>query len=173
MALFEAQGLHKRFGDRVVLESIDLAFEAEDGARTPQDYQGLVVAGGGVTTLVVSDVVTLRQELSTSVVVRAGRVVAEQLQIIDEAEGFPSSIAAMLGAPSAAPVWILPDGIGAESYQERIVVFNPGDQTAEVTLTLPPATPGPERPDRPDRPDPLDRPDTTTQPTTEESREHA
>jgi branched-chain amino acid transport system ATP-binding protein len=28
MALFEARGLHKRFGDRVVLEEIDLAFEA-------------------------------------------------------------------------------------------------------------------------------------------------
>jgi branched-chain amino acid transport system ATP-binding protein len=28
MALFEAQGLHKRFGDQVVLERIDLAFEA-------------------------------------------------------------------------------------------------------------------------------------------------
>lgn len=27
MALFEARGLHKRFGDRVVLEAIDLAFE--------------------------------------------------------------------------------------------------------------------------------------------------
>lgn len=115
---------------------VDLAFEAEDGARTPQAYQGLVVAGGGVTTLVVSDVVTLRQELSTSVVVRAGRVVAEQLQIIDEAEGFPSSIASMLGAPSAAPVWILPDGIGAESYQERIVVFNPGDTDAEVDVEV-------------------------------------
>jgi branched-chain amino acid transport system ATP-binding protein len=28
MALFEAVGVHKRFGDRVVLEAIDLAFEA-------------------------------------------------------------------------------------------------------------------------------------------------
>ena len=28
MAFFEAAGLHKRFGDRVVLEAIDLAFEA-------------------------------------------------------------------------------------------------------------------------------------------------
>ena len=28
MALFEAVGLHKRFGDRVVLEAIDLAFDA-------------------------------------------------------------------------------------------------------------------------------------------------
>ena len=28
MPLFEAVGLHKRFGDRVVLEHIDLAFEA-------------------------------------------------------------------------------------------------------------------------------------------------
>jgi branched-chain amino acid transport system ATP-binding protein len=32
MALFEARGLHKRFGDRVVLERIDVAFEA--GALT-------------------------------------------------------------------------------------------------------------------------------------------
>ncbi len=32
MALFEARGLHKRFGDRVVLERIDLAFET--GALT-------------------------------------------------------------------------------------------------------------------------------------------
>ena len=28
MALFEARGLHKRFGDRVVLEAIDLSFES-------------------------------------------------------------------------------------------------------------------------------------------------
>jgi branched-chain amino acid transport system ATP-binding protein len=28
MALFEARGLHKRFGDRVVLEEIDLTFES-------------------------------------------------------------------------------------------------------------------------------------------------
>ena len=28
MALFEAHGIHKRFGHQVVLEHIDLAFEA-------------------------------------------------------------------------------------------------------------------------------------------------
>ena len=28
MALFEAQGIHKRFGRQVVLEHIDLAFES-------------------------------------------------------------------------------------------------------------------------------------------------
>ena len=27
MALFEASGLHKRFGDQVVLQDVDLAFE--------------------------------------------------------------------------------------------------------------------------------------------------
>jgi hypothetical protein len=115
---------------------VDLAFEAEDGARTPQDYQGLVVSGGTVATLVVSDVVTLRQELSTTVAVRSGRVVAEQVQIIDEAEGYPSALAAMLGAPSAAPVWIFPDGIGADGYQERFVVFNPGDTDASVDVQV-------------------------------------
>ena len=33
MALFEARGLHKRFGDQVVLETIDLSFEAGQLSR--------------------------------------------------------------------------------------------------------------------------------------------
>lgn len=115
---------------------VDVNLEAEDGARTPQAFQGLVVPGGGVTTLNVSEVVTLRQELATSVVVRAGRVIAEQVQILTEAEGLPPSLASMLGAPEPEPIWLLADGIGAEGYEERVVVYNPGDQAAEVDVEV-------------------------------------
>jgi hypothetical protein len=115
---------------------VDVTFEAEDGARTPQAFQGLVVAGGRATTLDVSEVVTLRQELATAVHVRSGRVVAEQVQIITEAEGPPPSVDAMLGAPRAERVWLFPDGIGAEGYEERFVLYNPSEQTAEVDLEV-------------------------------------
>ncbi len=115
---------------------VDLSFEAEDGARTPQAFQGLVVPGGKVTTLDIGEVVTLRQEIATAVTVRSGRVVAEQLQIINEAEGFPPTVAAMLGAPTAEPVWIFPDGIGADAYQERFVLYNPGDVEAQVDVEV-------------------------------------
>ena len=115
---------------------VDISFEAEDGARTPQPFQGLVVPGSGVTTVDVSEVVTLRQELATTVTVRSGRVVAEQLQVITEAEGLPTSVTAMLGAPDPEPIWLFPDGIGADAYQERYVLFNPGDAAAEVDLVV-------------------------------------
>jgi hypothetical protein len=115
---------------------VDVVFEAEDGARTPQDYQGLVVGGGAVATLVVSDVVTLREELATAVTVRAGRVIAEQVQVTTEAEGLPPSLAAMLGAPAPAPVWVFPDGVGADAYEERYALFNPGDEAAEIDLDV-------------------------------------
>lgn len=115
---------------------VDVVLEAEDGARTPQAYQGLVVPGNRVTVLDVGEVVTLRQDVATSVFVRSGRVVAEQLQVVGEAEGLPSSIAAMLGAPSTESVWLFPDGVGAEGYQERVVVYNPSDRAAEVDVEV-------------------------------------
>jgi hypothetical protein len=115
---------------------VDVVLEAEDGARTPQDYQGLVVEGAGVTTLDVSEVVTLRQELATAVTVRSGRVIAEQVQITTDAEGFPPSVAAMLGATEPAPVWLFADGIGADAYQERYAIYNPSDEPAEVDLEV-------------------------------------
>lgn len=115
---------------------VDVTFEAEDGARTPQPYQGLVVEGGRVTTLDVSEVVTLRQELATAVSVRSGRVITEQTLIVTDAEGLPPSLAAMLGAPRPESIWLFPDGIGADAYEERFVLYNPDDQTAEVDVEV-------------------------------------
>ena len=115
---------------------VDVNLEAEDGARTPQAFQGLVVPGGRATTIDVGEVVTLRQELATAVNVRSGRVVAEQVQIVTEAEGPPPSLAAMLGAPRAEPVWLFPDGIGADAYEERFILYNPSDFDAEVDLEV-------------------------------------
>lgn len=69
---------------------VDLAFETDDGARTPQPYQGLVVPAERVVVLEVGDVVTLRNELAGVVSVRAGRVVADLLQISEGPGDEPS-----------------------------------------------------------------------------------
>jgi hypothetical protein len=42
----------------------------------------------------------------------------------------------MLGAPEAEPIWLFPDGIGADAYQERYALFNPGAVAAEVDLEV-------------------------------------
>lgn len=65
---------------------VDIGFETDDGARTPQPYQGLVVPAEKVVALEVSDVVTLRNELATTVGVRSGRIVAEVLQLSEGTE---------------------------------------------------------------------------------------
>jgi hypothetical protein len=113
---------------------VDISFETDDGTRTPQDYQGLVVPAEQVTVLEVSEVVTLRNELATTVVVRSGRVVAEQLQISEGGEdpateepdpdgnGEPDD-----GDPEGED----PDGDGTGDTGSRRVPFPPG-----LALTL-------------------------------------
>ena len=115
---------------------VDISFEAEDGARTPQPFQGLVVPGSGVTTVDVSEVVTLRQELATTVTVRPAAWWPSSSQVITEAEGLPPSVDRDARRARTRAVWLFPDGIGADAYQERYVLFNPGDVAAEVDLVV-------------------------------------
>jgi len=70
------------FPDAAVM---DITFETEDGRRIPQVLNPLVVPGGHVTGVDITDKVTLRRHVATSVVTRAGsgRVVIDQLQSFD------------------------------------------------------------------------------------------
>lgn len=115
---------------------LDVGFETDDGARTPQSYQGLVVGGGRVVALDVTDVVTLRNELSTVVKARSGRVVVDQLQSQDGSEGSAKGLAVTLGAPTVSATWMFPDGIGAVGYGERFALLNPADTPAEVDVQV-------------------------------------
>jgi hypothetical protein len=116
---------------------IDVGFETDEGTtRRPQAYESLVVGGGSLVVLEVTDVVTLRPELATTVVARSGRVVVDQVLIADGTGDDPSSVAAVLGAPEAATAWVFPDGIGGAGYGERIVVQNPTGDAAEVDVQV-------------------------------------
>lgn len=116
---------------------VDVSFETDEGTtRRPQAFESLVVAGGSLVALEVTDVVTLRPELATTVVARSGRVVVDQVLIADGTGDDPASVAALLGAPEPATAWTFPDGIGGVGYGERIVVQNPSPDPAEVDVQV-------------------------------------
>ena len=80
----EVLAVFNPFPDAAVL---DITFTAEDGKRSPVEFQGKVVPPGSLSVLQIADVVTVRQQLSTDVHVRAGRVVVERLVAFDPNDG--------------------------------------------------------------------------------------
>ena len=134
---------------------VDLSFTTDQGQETPQDYQGLVVPGGGMLTVNLGDHLRRRHAIATTVSVRSGRVVAWQTTwaqppapgaallgtpaaarpLADPAWPDPG-VDVTLGAPSAATAWTWPDGMAGNGVDERYVIYNPGAQTAEVRLSL-------------------------------------
>ena len=128
--------------------TVDLSFSTfteDDGpsSRTPQSFQGLVVPGGRVTVVEVDPVVTLGERVSATVSARSGRVVAEQLQTTDgratndERPSTDKGLSSVIGATTAAPVWTFPMGAPAGvDARELVSVFNPGDDTAMVSIQV-------------------------------------
>ncbi|MEJ5254704.1 MAG: DUF5719 family protein [Acidimicrobiales bacterium] len=117
-------------GDAVV----DISFDTDDGTRTPQAYQALVVPGRRLLAVDVSEVVTLRAEVATEVRARSGRLIVDQIQSGDGTEGAPRGLSVTLGAPAPAQTWLFPDGVGASGFREWVSVYNPGGGTAEVDV---------------------------------------
>jgi hypothetical protein len=157
--------------------TVDAVFTTEDGRREPVRFQGLPVPAGGVVGIDVGDEVTRSDQVSATFEARSGRVVVEQLQQYDGSLG-TRGLALTLGAPEAGETWVFADGEasapgpttpapddaddddedadadGSEDAEddprttERIVVYNPGDERAEVDVRLVPTTdasgPGPQ-----------------------------
>lgn len=117
--------------------AVDISFDTEDGARTPQQLQGMVVPGGRVAIVDVSQIVTLRERVATTVSARSGRIVAEQVQSTEGRNGTDQGLTAVLGATGAAPVWSFPVATPASlDAHERITIFNPGDTDTDVQVQV-------------------------------------
>lgn len=117
--------------------TLDISFDTEDGARTPQQLQGMVVAGGRVVVVDVGAIVTLRERVSTSVTVRIGRVIAEQIQTADGRSNTEQGLTSVLGATGVAPIWTFPVATAASTSAREIVsVMNTGDIDTEVQVEV-------------------------------------
>lgn len=117
--------------------TVDVSFDTEDGTRTPQQLQGMVVRGGNVAVVDVSAIVTLRERVATSVTLRSGRVVAEMVQSTDGREGTAAGLSMSQGATVSAPVWTFPVATPASvAGREVVAVTNPGDVDVEVQVEV-------------------------------------
>jgi hypothetical protein len=134
---------------------VDLSFTTSEGLEVPQDFQGLVVPGGGMLNVDLGSHLRRRQAIATSVSARNGQVVAWETQwanqpkasspllgtaaaqkpLADPAWPIPG-VTVALGAPSAGTEWVWPDGIAGNGVQETYVIYNPGATVANVRLSL-------------------------------------
>lgn len=117
--------------------TLDIAFDTEEGARTPQQLQGMVVPGGRVVTVDVGAIVTLRERVATTINVRIGRVIAEQIQTSDGRSNSEQGLTSVLGATTVAPIWTFPVATAASTTAREIVsVLNTGDFDTEVQVEI-------------------------------------
>ena len=134
---------------------VDLSFTTDQGVEFPVGFQGIVVPPGGLVSVNLGDHLRRRQQVATTVIARTGRVVAWETRWVDPPPagaaivGTPAAqnpladpaapvpgTTLVLGAPSAGTRWVWPDGNAGNGISEQYVVYNPGDQTAEVRLSI-------------------------------------
>jgi Family of unknown function (DUF5719) len=114
---------------------VDLVFGTEEGPITPQALTGLTVRGGALTPVNMGDFVQRREQATTSVRARAGRLVVSRLQTFDGSVG-RKGMALTLGAAAPGDVWYVPEGVVNDGLTERYQIFNPTKQEAEVEIAL-------------------------------------
>jgi hypothetical protein len=102
-------------------------------------FQGFPVAAGSVVGVDIGDDVAREPQVSATLRTRSGRVVVERLQEFDGSLG-PEGLAVALGVPEASTAWAFADGAVDDSRTERVVVYNPSGERAEVEVRVLPTT---------------------------------
>lgn len=118
------------FGEDVVL---DVTFRTATRERRPEALTALVIPGRSVVVVNVSEYVSIEPVVATTITTIQGRVAAEQLQVANGELG-PRGAALVLGTPAPATEWWLPAGRVTDSGDHQLVVFNPGEERAEIEI---------------------------------------
>lgn len=114
---------------------VDLTFATDSGPVAPESYQGIVVPRTSRVSIPVHEAAARRLVVGTQVHARRGQVVAEQSLTLDGTDG-RRGLAVSLGAPRLAEAWELPTGLLAPGRGQQVVVANPGEESAEVTVQI-------------------------------------
>jgi len=128
--------------------TVDIAFVTDEGVRDTARFQGFVVPGRSVVGARIDQDVTRKGQVSAQVRVRGGRLVIDRIQAFDGTDG-RRGLTLGLGAPTPAETWVFPAGETGDGLFEQVVVFNPGDEVAEVEVEVrvdDPGEPGPPEP---------------------------
>ncbi|CAB4773832.1 MAG: hypothetical protein F2723_02265 [Actinobacteria bacterium] len=116
-------------GDAVV----DLTFFTNTGVEEPGDAQGVVVAGTSRLSIPIHDLVPRRDSVATRVTTRRGRVIAEQVQILDGRDG-RKGITLVAGVPELAKKWWFSGSTAQEGRSTNLSILNPGATKVNVRI---------------------------------------
>jgi len=134
---------------------VDLTFTTNEGVEQPQEFQAIVVPAGGLVTVNLGSRLRRRLAIATTVTARSGRVVAWKTDVVTAPApgsallGTPAALSPLadpastipgvtltLGAPAPATMLTWADGIAGDGVDEQYVIYNPGPNTAQLTLSL-------------------------------------
>ena len=124
--------LYNPFSDDAI---VDLHFLTDQGLVAPEQLQGFVVPRRSRVSVPVHDSVSRDNLVSTQVIVRRGRAIAEQSLILDGTDG-RAGLALSLGAPAAARTWRFPAGLQADGRRQEIIVANPAAVPTKVKVSI-------------------------------------
>lgn len=126
--------LFNPFPDDAIVEGV---FSTEDTVREPGRFAGgLVVPGRSTVGIDLGDDVTRRDEVAATLTTRTGRLVVDRIVRVNEEEGGDRGLTVQTGVSEPQRTWVFPDGLTSEEVSERFVVYNPGDELAEVEIEL-------------------------------------
>ena len=111
---------------------VDGRFSTEDGVRQPERFDGLVVPARGTLAVDLGDDVTRREEVAASIATRSGRIVVDRIVRVDGETD--RGLTVQLGVPVPQRTWVFPDGLTSDTVREEFVVYNPGEEQAEVEI---------------------------------------
>ena len=114
---------------------LDITFSADGRTRRPDSFNGLVVPPQSLLPIDVTSVVTLAETISTQIIARTGRIVAERLVMFGD-EIAPKGLDAEIGSPSLNDLWMFPGGMESEALVS-LTVFNPSEtEVADVDVEI-------------------------------------
>jgi hypothetical protein len=118
--------------------SVDISFVTEAGFAQPERLQGFTVPRRSRVAIPIHDEITRAELVATSVTTRIGRIVAEQVLVLDGSDtvGGREGIALSLGAMSAEEEWSFPwaGPVGGSDF--GIAVANFGTDAGELTVSI-------------------------------------
>lgn len=114
---------------------VQLASSSDTGRRIPASFEAAVVPGRSFRVFDVSTEVTQATHAATSVDVRSGRVVAQRI-IVRTPRERGSGLTSTTGTPSSSLVSYLPMAQATPSRSTSVLLYNPGDERAEVDIEL-------------------------------------
>ncbi len=112
-----------------------LAFSSDTGRRIPALFEAAVIPGRSFRVFDVSSEVTQATHSAATIEVRSGRVVAQRI-IIRSPRRRGSGLTSTTGTPSASLVSYLPIAQATPSRVTSVLLYNPGEERAEVDIEL-------------------------------------